>query len=285
MRFWLLLVVFVQPVCAGAQSPWTRSKAGFYTQLAWHFIPAYESLYAPGGGTSSLERTLSEQTLQLYGEYGLSNRTTATVSVPFRFLNAGDLTADAAAGVQTEAGHLNGLGNISLAARHRFAIGALDITGALQADFPVDKYNLNSGLSLGYNALTIKPMLSMGQGYAKAYWFTYAGYAYRTNGFSHAFNLGAEGGLHLGRFWAIAFSEWLQPLFNGDVLLSNNNNRTGLYVNNQGYVAVGFKPFLTSTDSPAHFSLLAGRLPDKGCRAARAWAWGRFLNGNEGLFG
>jgi hypothetical protein len=241
MRFLLLLVVFVQPVCAGAQSPWTRSKAGFYTQLAWHFIPAYKSLNVPGGGTSSLERILSENTLQLYGEYGLSNRTTATVSVPFRFLSAGDLTAGASTGVQTEAGRLNGLGNISLAARHRFAIGNLDITGALQVDFPVANYNLNSGLSAGHNALTIKPMLSIGKGYARSYWFSYAGYAYRTNGFSHSLNLGAEGGLHLGRFWAIAFSEWLQPLFNGDVLLSENNQLTGLYVNNQGYVSVGFK--------------------------------------------
>jgi len=241
MRFLLLLVIFVQLSHAGAQSPWTRSKAGFYTQLGWHFIPTYETLYAPDGESRSLERTLSEHTIQLYGEYGLSNRTTATICVPFRLLNAGDLTADAATGVQTEAGRLNGLGNVSVAARHRFTNGAIACSGTFQVDFPVAKYNLNSGLSLGYDALALKPMCSIGKGYAQAYWFGYTGYAYRSNGFSHTFNLGAEGGLHLGRFWIIAFSEWLQPLFNGDVLLTENNHRTGLYVNNQGYVSVGFK--------------------------------------------
>lgn len=235
--FWLLAAVATS---LPAQSPWTRSKAGLYTQAGYHFIPTYESLFAPDGGEQALERALSERTIQLYTEYGIGKNTTLVLSLPFRFLEAGDLTMP---GVppQTGSGTLSGLGNTQFSVRQKLIDGKLPLTASFKAELPVDRYDDITGMSLGYNAWTFTPMISTGKGYAATYWFAYVGYGYRTDDFSDLLNAGAEGGLHLGPVWAILFVDWVQPMRNGAVALPPRNNLTGLYVNNQGYVAVGFK--------------------------------------------
>lgn len=223
-----------------AQSPWTRSKAGFYAQAAWHFIPAYQSLYSPSAVDSPLDRELSEGTFQLYGEYGVSRKTTVIASLPIRFLKAGDFLENFAT-PETAQGTLAGLGNVSLGVRQAILAGKVRLTASLRIDIPVDNYDDATGLSAGYNALTALPMVSTGMGLGRGYWFAYAGYGLRTNEFSHFLDIGAEAGYRIKKVWLIGFSEWMHPLKNGAAELPFHNRLTGLYVNNQGWLSLGVK--------------------------------------------
>lgn len=223
-----------------AQSPWTRSKAGFYAQAAWHFIPAYESLYSPVLTNQPLDRELSEGTFQLYGEYGITRKTTVIASVPIRFLKAGDFLENFAT-PETAQGTLTGLGNVSLGLRQAILTGKVRLTASLRIDIPVDNYDDATGLSAGYNALTALPMLSTGMGLGRGYWFAYAGYGLRTNEFNHFLDIGAEAGYRIKKVWLIGFSEWMHPLENGSVELPFHNRLTGLYVNDQGWLSLGVK--------------------------------------------
>lgn len=236
----LLMLLYGLTVVATAQTPWVRNKAGMYAQLAYHTIPAYQTVFAADGGVQTLERTLTEHTFQLYSEYGLSKRSTIFSQVPLRTMRAGALVEPASFPV-TQSGTLTGLGNPFLGWRYAILDGAMPLTATMQCGFPVSSYQDASGLRTGYQAFTLMPMMSTGRGYGHAFWFAYAGYGLRTHGFSHILNAGAEGGFQIGPVWAIGFADWVHPMRNGRVTLPPNNEMTALFVNNQGYVALGFK--------------------------------------------
>ncbi|MEI6410246.1 MAG: hypothetical protein WCR52_12740 [Bacteroidota bacterium] len=238
LRFLILLLALTGAFQLPAQSPWVRSRAGAYVQAAWHFIPSYKSVFDGNGDERTLERKLTENTFQLYGEYGLSKRLTAVVNLPFRYIKSGGSIQNSP---QTSSGYVANVGNVSVALRYNILQKRIPVTFSLRADAPANAYNNSTGLRTGYNAYTVMPMLSAGMGFGQAYAFAYAGYAYRSNGYSHYINAGAEGGIKTGRFWIIAFSEWIYSLENGNIKLPANNLETSLFVNDQGYLSIGFK--------------------------------------------
>lgn len=241
MRFHVLLVLFL-PVFASAQSPWPRSKAGFYVQAAWNFIPAYDEVFEEKNAvTPLLEREIAEHTFQLYGEYGLTRRTTLIAALPVRFLQNGDLIPLNYQMPETSEGQLMGLGNVSVAVRQAFCEGPLRLTGTLRIDLPAEGYDDATGLRTGYDAWTALPLLSTGMGFRRCYWFAYGGYGLRSNDYSHFLNGGAEAGWHLKKLWLIGFSEIVYSLENGNVQPPLRNRLTNLYVNNQGYWSLGLK--------------------------------------------
>lgn len=100
-------------------------------------------------------RRISEQTLQLYGEYGVSYHTTVWCSVPWRIMRSGEpvLTPQPV----TEAGRISGLGNASLAVRQSYFKWGLCLAGRLRVDLPAGRYDDATGLRTGYDAVSILP--------------------------------------------------------------------------------------------------------------------------------
>jgi hypothetical protein len=230
-------------LCArlAAQSPWTRSRAGIFAQASFQTIPGYKSLFGDSGGSVDLERRLSERAFQLYGEYGLRKKTTLLAALTVRSLRAG--AANAPAPFNKE-GTLTGLGNMSLALRQNLLSGRAPLTATLKVDLPTRRFDGTTGLNTGYDALTVLPMLSTGMGFGGFYWFVYGAYGFRTHDYSHFVNAGAEAGLQVSKIWIMAFGELLQSLENGDVVHPASQLRTGLFVNNQGYLSVGLKSLI-----------------------------------------
>lgn len=236
---WGIIIISLPP--GYAQSPWTRSRAGFYVQAAWQTIPPYASLYSESGQTQPLDRRLTENTFQLYGEYGLHRHTTVVVSLPVRFQRAGRFLGNTSQPL-TDTGALTGLGNISLGLRQSLLRGRWPLTGTIRVEAPVNNYNDNAGLRTGYNAFTFQSILSTGRRFSRFYWFIYAGSAIRSNGYSFYANAGAEAGYRFGKLWAIAFTEVVVPApDDSKPALRVNNLRTGLYVDDQEYWSFGLK--------------------------------------------
>ena len=225
-----------------AQSPWVRSRAGFFTQMAWQTIPAYTQLYGDAGSDIELERAVTERSLQFYGEYGLSRNTTAVLILPLVFNQRGDSNPDSPNFfAREEPGTLAGLGNIQMALRHQFKNGRIAWSGTLRVGLPVSKYQPTTGLRTGLNAFAITPMLSAGMGFRKAYCFAYADYGWRSHRYSAFAQTGLEAGYHLGACWLIGFTEFTGSLKNGTQPLPAQDVLTGLYVNDQQWLSIGFK--------------------------------------------
>jgi hypothetical protein len=252
-----LLALCGSTVVVTAQSPWVRNKAGLYAQFAYHTIPTYQTLFAADGGEQTLERELTEHTFQLYSEYGLSARSTIFSAVPLRVLRAGE-PVDPSLPSVTQSGTLTGLGNPFLGLRYAIKDGAMPLTATVQCALPLNRYQDASGLRTGYAAFTLTPMLSTGRGYGQAFWYAYAGYGLRTHGYSHVLNAGAEGGLQIGPVWAMLFADWVHPLRNGTIILPANNEITSLFVDNQGYLAIGFKSVVSLSRFTGAFLSVGG---------------------------
>lgn len=230
-------------LCSGlvAQSPWARSKAGFYVQAGYHFIPTYTSLFGKNNDIT-LIREVDDRTAQLYAEYGLSPKNTAVLTLPVRFVSRGARNPDTnLMFAREDTGSITGLGNVSLALRHQFLSGKLALGGTLRLEFPSSKSQPYAGLRTGFNAVTFHPSVSVGRGNAHGYWFAYGGYVLRTNHYSHSVNGGGEAGLRVGPVWIIGFTDLLVSLGNGSRDRTPLDALTGLYDNDQGWISVGVK--------------------------------------------
>ena len=238
-----LLLLLIVPSFLMAQSPWARNKAGFYVQTAYYFIPTYGTLYGADGGDIILDHKVSERQLQLYGEYGVTKKTTLTASLPVVFNKRGASNpASPYQFAQEDTGSISGFGNASLSLRHQFLQGKVAIAGTIRVSFPArNSAKPFTDLKTGYDAITITPMLNIGIGFRNTYSFLYAGYGYRSNRYSHFLQIGAETGVHLGKFWLVGFSELVYALENGSRVLPSIDVLTGLYVNDQGWLSIGAK--------------------------------------------
>ncbi|MDX2281036.1 MAG: hypothetical protein NW218_15730 [Saprospiraceae bacterium] len=237
----LLLLACLGGQVVAAQSPWVRSKAGAYAQLAFQSIPRYGYIYDANGNEKILEQSVTEQALQLYGEYGLSKRTTGIIALPFRSILADQNPAFPSPKPYSSDYFILRPGNITLSIRHQLGTQNLPITLTMRADLPSWASRPETGLRAGFKAFTFMPMLSTGKGYEKAYWFGYGGYALRTNHYSDFALVGFEAGRRLGRFWVIAYSELQLSMKNRTRQESGSFQRTNLYVNNQAYWSLGLK--------------------------------------------
>ena len=273
MKIWLVFFLATITQWCNAQSPWTRSKAGFFVQAAGQIIPPYNTLFSAEGGEQTVPRTLAEMAFQLYGEHGIRHNTTLTVALPVRYLHAGTAQINNPAISQ---GSLLSMGNVALSLRQQLTKGRLSLCFTVRTDLPAGRFDNLTGIRTGYKAWTFLPMLSTGMGFRKAYWFVWGGYGLRTNNYSHFTQLGAEAGWKLNKYWFIAFSEWVHPLKNGDINLPSNNLLTGLYVNNQGYQSIGIKTLMPfgrfwGVSASAAGALSGQNVPRKPAFSAGIW--------------
>lgn len=209
-----------------AQSPWTKKKNEGYVQLSYTTISNYDKLF--GDPEINLPTKISDNTIQLYGEYGLSDKTTLLVSLPFKMLS----------GINNK----SAIGNLQLGVKHNFYNKKWLLSGQLNVEANNSDYDETSGLRSGYDAWTITPMFLAGRGFDKWYIQAFTGVDIRTNDYSSNFKLGGELGYKtLNWLWIAGFLDGVASLKNGDVALPAQNLATGLYVNNQSYAAYGLK--------------------------------------------
>lgn len=235
LKFQLLLIL-LSSVAGDAQSPWTQTKAGFYTQVAWQGIPAYHQVFN-GFEVSELNGKIRDQALQLYGEYGFNRKWTGIIALPLRWTQRRPIDE-----LDPPMATLTGLGNASLGLKRGFMAAGHQFAGTLTFDLPAGRQE-KSGLRTGFNAFTVHPSFSAGKGLRRIYWYLYTGAGIRTNNYSSFVQSGGECGVHFGRVWVIAFSEWMQSLKDGNRLEADRLN-TGLFTDHQSWWSYGLKTII-----------------------------------------
>lgn len=238
-----------------AQSPWTQKKGEAYTQFGFSTIPNYTSLF--GDPNFDTERVLTDNTFQLYGEYGVSDKTTLILNVPFKNIAAAELTnpGDANNAITIEE-TVNALGNVTAGVRHNFYKNKWLVSGQLDIELNTGTYQEGSGIRTGYDSFTLRPTISAGRGFDQFYIQAFMGLDLRTNNYSTNFKAGGEAGAKVfDRIWIIGFLDVVQSLEDGDFVPPAENILTGLYVNNQEYVGYGLKAIVEATPK---FGVMAG---------------------------
>jgi len=238
-----------------SQSPWTQKKGELYTQLGFSTIPNYTGIF--GDPDYNTERKITDNTFQIYGEYGISDKTTLLLNVPFKSISSGDLfEVEETDIILTEEKNINSFGNIEVGVKQNFYNNKWLITGQLNLELNTSSYNEVSGIRTGYDAFTFTPQINAGRGFENFYVQAFTGFSIRTNDYSSNFKIGGETGVKiLNRIWIVGFLDFVLSLENGDFIAPIENILTGLYINDQEYTAYGLKAIGEITSD---FGIIAG---------------------------
>lgn len=227
---------------SSAQSPWSAKKNEGFFQLGTSFIGPYNALFTSDGNDFVTSRTLSDLTLQLYGEYGLGKGWELRMSIPFVFQSSGELSENPTLAPSVSEGSLAAFGNIRLGLKKELYNKNFILSAGLNAEIASSSFNEATGLWTGYGAWGIAPSLMFGKGMEKWYAYLNTGPTLRSNGYSAEWRIEAEGGYLLGKRTYLMLNVFLIESFqNGDVDIPQSNLETGFFVNNQSFFSYGPK--------------------------------------------
>jgi len=222
----LLITLFIS-ISTFSQGPWTQEKGKLYTQLSFTTIPSYHELF--GDPDYTIDGEITDNTIQLYGEYGINNNNTIIVNIPFKLISFDN-------------NQETSIGNIEIGLKHNFYKKDWLLSGQFSVETNTGSFYENSGIRTGYDAFTFTPLFLAGKSFKKSYLQTFIGTKIRTNNYSSNFKFGGEyGGKISKNIWIIGFLDIEKSFKNEDVILPTSNLATALYVNNQEYGVVGVK--------------------------------------------
>ncbi|PKP47443.1 MAG: hypothetical protein CVT92_16955 [Bacteroidetes bacterium HGW-Bacteroidetes-1] len=252
--------IFLIATTTLAQSPWVLKKSGIYTQFTFNTIPEYHTLFNGKGVTFETSRLVKDRTLQIYTEYGLTDKFTMIASVPYKLIELTTLNPSYNGPTENipEATKVNAPGNIQLSLKYKILqqkwVSALQI----RLETPASP---KTGISTGFDAFSIFPIISVGRGWNKFYTFYWLSAIIRGNNYSEYLNSGIEAGVRANRnIWIIAYSELMHSFNNGTRPATpfgiktvfekslKNENKIGLIANLAGSFSgrfVAHAPFLS----------------------------------------
>lgn len=256
MKKLAIIFSFLIPFSAFSQSPWTQEKGKFYTQISFTSIANYDTLF--GDPDYSNFGNYTDNTAQIFTEYGLSNKTSLLVNVPLKLIsidNFEDPRIDCGGDCSRDF-NTNALGNLEIGIKHNFYKKDWLLSGQFSVEANTGSYNAISGIRTGYDAFTFTPLLIAGKGFGKSYLQTFVGANIRTNNYSSNFKIGGEYGRKITKkIWLIGYVDIVKSLKNGAIILPVENTITGFYVNNQEFGGFGLKAI---GEFSKNFGLTAG---------------------------
>lgn len=271
--FFCLFLAFALPFAAQAGGPWPPGKGRGFFQLGAYGIPPTNQLFGPNGKTQFLHRAIGDYTFQGYGEYGLGKRLWLVGDLPFKLVNSSpslgavDSTGLAPQGPVLPSGSLFGLGNASLGLRYNFYNRGLNLAGGLQISAPTGRHQASTALRTAFPVWGIMPMLSAGGGFGRFYTLVEGGVNLRfdarkqpdDDGYSHEWLANWELGYKLSETYPAYLALFVHARYSFQNRPDAAILSTGLFVNNQNYLAWGFKAILPLKNERMGFTLsLAG---------------------------
>ncbi len=232
----LLIVLLLQTIAAICSSGWTKDKNATFVKLSQNYIGG-STFFGPDGKQVSIT-TIRYFNTNLYAEYGITNRLTTIVYIPFFVRNTLNAVELKQSGKREEGDELNSIGDADLALKYGLIFNKPTVLSA----------TLLVGLPLGKNAGGESGILQTGDGefnqliqldishsfYPKKYYLSAnVGFNNRTRGFSDEFRFGAEVGFLLNKFTPILKINSIFSFYNGD----GNNVQNALFSNNTEYIS------------------------------------------------
>ncbi len=237
MKKLVLLLILTVSIDAYAGGGWSQPKGKGFLKLSQSMIRA-NSYFSPSGDVLDITTT-SLYSSSVFMEYGLTDRLTGIVYMPF-FVRSTLNNLETPDGTLIEEGdELNSIGDADVTIKY----------GLIQNSAYVLSASLTLGLPLGEASGGRTQLLQSGdgefnqmltfelsRGFSSGWYATLlAGFNNRTNNFSDEIRYGGEIGYAKGRFIPILKVYGVAPLVNGDDLGVPNN---GVFSNNIEYLSI-----------------------------------------------
>lgn len=278
--------------CLTAQSPWTRAKKAGFVQLSSNYIRA-NAQFNDSSKVIETPYTVTDIHVSLYADYGITDRLTLALDVPFKILTNtggevkpidirgliggnGDQFSPQPTAVSLAAGSQTSLGAIGLTAKYRIVQSPLVISAQLRGDIPTRgsfQITDNTGLNTNEPAYKITPSVLFGGGSNRIFGAGEVGFAYRPT-FYNDFIANAQVGVSFlqKRLYIILPVQYRQALNGGNSW--SEGIYTGLYAPRQSYLAIGLKGFYNITSHVGVSAYMFGATSGRNIAAAPSFGVG-----------
>jgi hypothetical protein len=231
----LALLLFTNIGKMQAGGGWVYGKNKGYVKIAQNVIRS--AYFFDGTGEVIDIPTISLYTTSIYAEYGLTDKLTAIVYLPFFVRSTLNEIEFQQSGNTIEGDDVSSFGDTNIGFKF----------GLFQNKSVVVAASLTFGLPLGSSEVSSESVLQTGDGefnqllkveashsfYPKPYYATaFVGFNNRTQGFSDEFHAGGEFGITLNKFVAIIKAYNVSSLYNGN---AGENGANGVFANNTEY--------------------------------------------------
>jgi len=242
----VVIAIILIPINTFGQQAWSQKKGESYLQLGSAYL-TYSMLHVGNFEIIDLPRPVSELVIASYSEYGISDKLTGILNLPYHIVSVGELDT-ALTNLTFDKGCLSSLGNITTGLLYNFyKKNSSVISARLDMTWNTSKREFNTGLSTGNNSMGISPSIAYGIG-KKNYFFSadFGANILFQNDYYSRINMNAQFGkrfleskkmtfiLGLGSSTAFKFAEQ-------EAIKKSAKDYTGLYVEEQSYVALTLK--------------------------------------------
>ena len=165
----LSVLLLVSTHQAQAGGPWTLKKGHAYTSLNVSYL-GYSSLYGPSGNTIRLTRPVTEIGIGAFVEYGIIDRLSIILDLPFRIITTGRTDTSIATPYfpdTLEQGRIIGMNYIGIGAKYMFLNKRVKMAGHLKYEANTSSLDESSGLRTGAAVHVIAPKVSIGASFGK----------------------------------------------------------------------------------------------------------------------
>ena len=167
-----------------AQSPWTRDKGKAYVQLGLTGL-YYNQTADENGKKQDLNENVADVSLQVYSEYGLTNKLTVNFILPYKSVSVENEF------LNTTESH-SGIGNVSLGLKYKLSDKNWKISSGIMISANTISKNKTNFIATGFNASTFLTYISIGKSKNKLYYYGNIGYGYMDNNYSDFFRFNGE---------------------------------------------------------------------------------------------
>ncbi|MBC8172580.1 MAG: hypothetical protein H7X71_01625 [Chitinophagales bacterium] len=237
----VLLVSFLHSACIA--QVWTSPKNGFYAYASFS-ISEFNNAYDSAGNKIPLfPYAIENQTVQVYGQYGLTNDFTISLKIPYTIQSSkyNGRSGDMSALDSLRISELNYFGNIEGGVIYKIKKTNPYVTASLLIETNTSDYNFYAGLASGYRSWAMKPGLAFAGTYKKIWYSAYAAGDLRSNDYSSGVTGSAEFGYKPVAEIFMATSITLRSSFENGDYCDCDLIPSGLFFNNQEYVAFTLK--------------------------------------------
>jgi hypothetical protein len=265
----IILTVFLSlSFQAMAGGGWTKDKGtGFYKLGQWWII---SDEHYTNTGRIDPNGTRATFLTSFYGEYGLTDRITGIIYLPFfaRSLIY-EQVSETNGSIITEGEAINSIGDVDLSIKYGLIRNkpiVLSATLTLGLPLGEDAGGSDGSLQTGdgeFNQMiTIDASRSFKLGNYYPYLSVNSGINNRTQGFSDEFRYGVESGITMSKFTVIARLYGIKSFKNGDT--NFNSSGTSIFANNAEYLVLSPEIAYNFTEkvgiSATYFHTLSGKL-------------------------
>lgn len=239
-RFVFILIACFTGVDSLSAQGWTRDMGSGFYKVSFNRVQSDE-FYEKNGEVLTIP-TLSDYTVSLYGEYGVTDHITAVAYVPvLKRLTLNRQVGEPSGFEYFEGDGVTGVADLDLGVKIRIhKWGGSVLTAGIQFGLPTGDDTQENGLYTGDGEFNQVFTAGLGHSFypVPLYATAYSGFNNRTSGFSDEIRYGVEGGYSFTDFLtAIVKVDGKSSLKNGDGSVSGGTG--GLFANDQSYVTYG----------------------------------------------